>query len=524
MTRRASTGSAPRMKCRAAAPATAHRGQAGALRIAGALIALAPAACVTDMPTDPLSDAAAGGTPSSVAYLRDAALDQYLASLLNGHGFTGRLGETLESRLGRRLDRRLADVGRLIFFDPVTGLNDDNSCSGCHSPTAGFGDTQPIAIGVDNNNVVGPGRTGPRNQRRSPTIINSAFFPTLMWNSRFRALSDDPFDNSSGFSFPDPEGLSLSHMPHLLAAQAHIPFTERVEMAGFEFQGGNDDIRNEVLRRLNAIPLYRTRFGEVFPEVRAGGSITFDHVGRAIGEFTFTLTFADAPIDRFARGRLDAMSAGQKRGAILFFADAGCVQCHAVAGASSELFSDFREHVLGVPQIAPSGGNVEFHGPGQNEDFGLEELTGDPADRYAFRTSPLRNIAVQPTFMHNGAFLRLEDAIRHHLDVHASVGGYTTAGLPADLQGPLGPMDPVLERLDPLLAAPIVLTDDEFAWLVEFVRDGLLDDRARPERLMHLVPGSLPSGRRPHTFEVSRRILAAGTGTAPATATGSVSR
>jgi hypothetical protein len=32
----------------------------------------------------------------------------------------------------------------------------------------GFGDTQPIAIGVDNNGIVGPGRTGPRNQRRSP--------------------------------------------------------------------------------------------------------------------------------------------------------------------------------------------------------------------------------------------------------------------------------------------------------------------------------------------------------------------
>jgi cytochrome c peroxidase len=30
------------------------------------------------------------------------------------------------------------------------------------------------------------------------------------------------------------------------------------------------------------------------------------------------------------------------------------------------------------------------------------------------RTSPLRNVAVQPTFMHNGAFTGLEDAMRHH--------------------------------------------------------------------------------------------------------------
>lgn len=39
-----------------------------------------------------------------------------------------------------------------------------------------------------------------------------------------------------------------------------------------------------------------------------------------------------------------------------------------------------------------------------NEAFGLEEVTGNPADRYKFRTSPLRNVAVQPTFMHNASF------------------------------------------------------------------------------------------------------------------------
>jgi hypothetical protein len=129
----------------------------------------------------------------------DAQLHSYLASL----GFTGRIASTLEARLGRRIDHQLADVGRLLWFDPIQGLNDDNSCAGCHSPTNGFGDTQPIAIGVDNNGIVGPGRTGPRNQRRSPMVINNAFYPTLMWNSRFNVRCPaDPFDNSQGFSFP----------------------------------------------------------------------------------------------------------------------------------------------------------------------------------------------------------------------------------------------------------------------------------------------------------------------------------
>lgn len=45
------------------------------------------------------------------------------------------------------------------------------------------------------------------------------------------------------------------------------------------------------------------------------------------------------------------------------------------------------------------------------------------------------------------------------------------------------------------------LTDEELAWLVEFVRDGLTDPEARPERLRHTLPGALPSGKPPHEFQ-----------------------
>ena len=162
-----------------------------------------------------------------------------------------------------------------------------------------------------------------------------------MWNSRFAAVSHDPFDNSAGFSFPAPEGFTLSSQPHLLVAQAFIPPTERVEVAGFDFPGDNFDIRDEVLRRINDVPEYRARFARSFPSVRNGGPVTFDMFGRAIAEFEFTLVFANAPIDRFARGMKNAMTDEQKNGAMLFFGAAKCVQCHAVSGASNEMFSDF---------------------------------------------------------------------------------------------------------------------------------------------------------------------------------------
>ena len=458
---------------------------------------LAVGACTERADVDRITAVPAAAAFAASPRGLDADLQAYLSTL----GFTGRMASTLEARLGRRVDHQVAEVGRMLWFDPIGGLHGDNTCGGCHSPTNGFGDTQSIAIGIDNNGVVGPGRTGPRNQRRSPMVINAAFYPTLMWNSRFNARSGNPFDNRQGFSFPAPEGLTLSHQPHLLAAQAFIPPTERVEAAGFEFPGNNDAIRNEVVRRLNANREYRELFSRAFPQVAAGAPITFDHVGRAIAEFEFTLVSTDAPIDRYALGDRNALSEEQKLGAVLFFGRAGCVRCHTVSGRSNEMFSDFREHVTAVPQVAPTFGNVTFDGPGVNEDFGLEQVTGDPADRYAFRTSPLRNVALQPAFMHNGAFVTLEDAIRYHLDPAGRADSYTPNRLATDLRGPRGPVAPVLAKLDPRLQVPVALSGAEFDALVDFVRNGLLDPAARPQYLRRLIPERLPSGRAPFRFE-----------------------
>jgi len=485
--------------------------------IAGAILAAALGSA-----TALYADDGAGG---------NAQLDAALKSVLQGAGFTGRIESALEARLGRAIDPKLANLGQLLFFDRGGGLHDDNICAGCHSPAAGFGDTQSIAIGVQNNLVVGPDRTGPRNQRRSPSVVNTAFYPSLMWNGRFSAPSGDPFDNSLGFLFPPPEAATKFPkddplVKHLLVAQAHIPPTELVEVAGFtgtsgtigprfdQFDDGkgsavpppdgsgfrNEPIRQAVLARLNGNARYRQLFGALFPSVAAGGPIDFTMFGRAIAEFEFTLVYANAPIDKFARGQANAMSSSEKRGALIFFGKGNCASCHAVGESSNEMFSDFKMHVAGVPQIAPEfgagKGNVIFDGPGEDEDFGLEQVTGNPADRYKFRSSPLRNVALQPAFFHNGAFTRLEDAIRHHLDVFASARNYDAgrAGVDRDLRHRIGPIEPVLASIDPLLATPIRLSAHEFQDLLHFVRDSLQDDGAKAREFCPLIPKAVPSG------------------------------
>jgi cytochrome c peroxidase len=209
----------------------------------------------------------------------------------------------------------------------------------------------------------------------------------------------------------------------------------------------------------------------------------------AVAEFPFSLTFADAPIDRFAR-EWSALKRDEKRGAVLFFGKAGRVSCHAVAGKSNEMFSDFKHYVIGVPQISPKVTDSVFDGPRNNEDFGLEQVTGKSADRYMFRTSPLRNCGLQPTFF------------AHHLNPPKSALKYSPAGrLDADLAGPVGPIAPVLARLDKKLRKATVLSASELRDLVAFVRYGLLDERAFPENLNLLIPAELPSGLTSLEFE-----------------------
>ncbi len=465
-------------------------------------------------------------------------IDAQLQAALKQAGFTGKIQSTLVPRLGRPLNPKLADLGRLLFFDTSGGLHNDNTCGGCHNPANGLGDSQSIAIGVQNNGVVGDHRSGPRNQRRTPSAANTAFYPKLMWNGRFSAVSGNPFDTSQGFLFPDPEGTTFfpSNDPiisHLLIAQAHMPPTELVEVAGFtgtkgtlgprfdQFDDGkggtvpppdasgfrNQPIRAVVLQRLNSTPKYRQLFGDLFPSVKNGGPIDFTMFGRAIAEFEFTMVFADAPLDRYARGDKNALSGDLKQGALVFFGKGKCVSCHAVAGPSNEMFSDFQMHNIGVPQIAPffgvGQGNVIFDGTGENEDFGLEQFTGKSADRYKFRSSPLRNAALQPAFFHNGAFTRLEDAIRHHLNAADSARHYSPirAGIDKDLTFRLGPIEPVLLTLDPLMKTPVQLDNDEVEHLVKFVEKGLLDDRAAAKNLCSVAPPAVPSGNAVLKFE-----------------------
>lgn len=99
-------------------------------------------------------------------------LDRTLTQLLRDAGFTGKVESTLEARLGRRTDPTMAELGRLLFFDKILGLHNDNSCGGCHSPAFGFGDRsrwRSASTTTTSSAQIDVGRATSAGHRSSPT-------------------------------------------------------------------------------------------------------------------------------------------------------------------------------------------------------------------------------------------------------------------------------------------------------------------------------------------------------------------
>ena len=176
----------------------------------------------------------------------------------------------------------------------------------------------------------------------------------------------------------------------------------------------------------------------------------------------------NSPYDQYVQGDDGALTPSQLRGLELFHTKAKCGVCH-----SGPMFSDFRFIVRGVPQEG-EGKDIVV-----GDDLGLEEHTLDPADRYAFRTSTLRNIELTGPYMHDGVFDTLHEVVRSYNDgAHPRHPGVTDDMLDGDLKGTLGLTGPEM--------------DDIVAFMESLTDPGTLLD---PKLLT--VPSSVPSGLTP---------------------------
>jgi cytochrome c peroxidase len=187
----------------------------------------------------------------------------------------------------------MAELGRLLFFDPILSGKQDRSCATCHNPSLGFSD----------------GLQTPKDlSRNSLSLWNVGYGTVFFWDGRATSLED----------------------------QMLTPLLTPDEMAGSP---------DAIVSRLSAIPEYVVLFNKAF----GGGaeSITMENIQSAIAAFERTLISNNSPFDRYAAGQFDALTAPQRRGLNLFRSAATrCFECHAAPTFGSDEF-----FVTGVPNL-----------------------------------------------------------------------------------------------------------------------------------------------------------------------------
>lgn len=114
-------------------------------------------------------------------------------------------------------------------------------------------------------------------------------------------------------------------------------------------------------------------------EITKRTGLAAEVVSHSLASYVRTIFSGDSPYDRYLQGNRDALTAEQRAGLRLFRSKAGCTACHLGPN-----FTDERLHNTGA---------------------------GWPADRGAFKTPSLREVARTPPYMHNGSLKTIEEVI-----------------------------------------------------------------------------------------------------------------
>jgi cytochrome c peroxidase len=293
-------------------------------------------------------------------------------------------------------------LGEKLFAEKRLSKDGTVACATCHVASLAFTDGKPKAVGID----------GHVNLRNAPTILNAALNQRFFWDGRAGSLEE----------------------------QARLPVLDPHEM-------GQPDAE-AAAKAIAAVPEYPPLFKEAFGDE----TVTLQRIARAIACFERTLVTGDAPFDRWWAGDAAAMDDKAKRGYELFIDRAGCSQCHSIR-QSYALFTDNDFHVTGA-------GKDDGY-----EDTGRWNITGEPADRRAFRTPSLRNVALTAPYMHDGSLATLEEVVDFYVKggepkvPHLSplmrkldLSKAEEADLVAFMKALTSPVLPQLEECDKLLA------------------------------------------------------------------------
>jgi cytochrome c peroxidase len=272
-------------------------------------------------------------------------------------------------------------LGRKLFMDRRLSRNGTMSCGMCHVPEQGFTSNEmATSIGLEGRSV----------RRNAPTLLNVGYLQPLFHDGRETSLE----------------------------TQVWSPLLAASEM-------GNPSV-GAVVELVRGLADYRGLFERAFGGRRAG----VETIGQALASYQRTLVSAGSRFDRWHYGGdAGALDPIERAGFDLFAGKGACIQCHPVTRRFA-LFTDQRFHNTGVGwarsmvraathrvQLAPGvfaeipASVVATIGEPPPADVGRFEITQDPADRWAYRTPTLRNVALTAPYMHDGSLPTLEAVV-----------------------------------------------------------------------------------------------------------------
>lgn len=324
-------------------------------------------------------------------------------------------------------------------------------------------------------------------ERQAPSAIGAIFSREAFWDGRASAH----FNGRDIWGPRSTAGPFVEGAP--LASQALAPPASPVEMAcagralsgpaglgakllarpPLQFQRVAPD--DGVLGPLSAWPAnglrasYRDLVAAAFgPDLAAAAEDRFATIwGQALLAYEATLVPDDTPLDRFLAGDASALDVAQRRGLELFRGRAGCVACHAGPELTDASVRFAALHGL----VNEDGGDQGYHNLGvrpTDDDLGRAgagllgapiSASGAAADRGAFKTPSLRDVALTAPYFHDGAKATLASVVEFY-----------------DRGGDF----PNLEKAGRI--HHLFLTDDEKAALVAFLEGALTDCRVARER------------------------------------------
>ena len=335
-------------------------------------------------------------------------------------------------------------LGKELFFSRTLSGSKDVACVSCHHPYLAGGDKLSLPVGESayDPELLGPGRWhdwkassdptadgGPNVARHAQSIFNSSLYNRAMfYDGRIFVLDDEVKDSGQGQAHRTPDSnlwqADAAPGDDLLASQARFPVVSNDEMLGYSFATTKTHagIRDALVERLRKddqnkawLGMFRAAFSK--PDADAETLITYTNIEKALSYYQSTQVLINNNWYAYLDGDEQALTDLQVEGALIFFntvqeGGADCVACH-----TPPIFTDEQYHNIAVPQF---GKGKQPNG----EDFGRRNVTQNDADRFAFRTPTLLNVAKTGPYTHSGAFTQLSDVIEHHINPVKSVENF----------------------------------------------------------------------------------------------------